>query len=67
MPLLPNLSLTELVLIVVSIAVACVSWKFIELPFRAKARHASRAAVFGVASTAMVSALPSCTFDTRWP
>jgi peptidoglycan/LPS O-acetylase OafA/YrhL len=51
---------TELVLIVVSIAVACVSWKFIELPFRAKARHASRAAVFGVASTAMVSAFALC-------
>ncbi len=51
---------TELVLIVASIGVACLSWKFVELPFRAKAKDASKAAVFGVASTAMVSAFALC-------
>jgi peptidoglycan/LPS O-acetylase OafA/YrhL len=51
---------TELVLIVVSIGVACLSWKFVELPFRSKAKDSSKAAVFGIASTAMVSAFALC-------
>jgi peptidoglycan/LPS O-acetylase OafA/YrhL len=53
-------TVTELVLIVTSIAVACLSWKFVELPFRAKARDTSKAAVFGIASTAMASAFALC-------
>ena len=48
---------TELVLIVVSIGIACLSWKFVELPFRSKAKDTSKATVFGVASTAMISGL----------
>jgi peptidoglycan/LPS O-acetylase OafA/YrhL len=51
---------TQLVLIVVSIGVACLSWKFIELPFRSKAKDSSKAAVFGIASGAMVSAFALC-------
>ena len=33
---------TELVLIVASIGVACLSWKFVELPFRSKAKDTPR-------------------------
>jgi peptidoglycan/LPS O-acetylase OafA/YrhL len=51
---------TELVLIVVSIGIACLSWKFVELPFRSKAKDTSKATVFGVASTAMISAFALC-------
>jgi peptidoglycan/LPS O-acetylase OafA/YrhL len=51
---------TELVLIVTSIGVACLSWKFVELPFRSKAKDTPKAAVFGIASTAMASAFALC-------
>jgi peptidoglycan/LPS O-acetylase OafA/YrhL len=51
---------TELVLIVASIGIACLSWKFVELPFRSKARDTPKAAVFGIASTAMASAFALC-------
>ena len=50
----------KLALVATSIGVACLSWKFIELPFRSKARDTSRAFVFGVASTAMASVVALC-------
>jgi peptidoglycan/LPS O-acetylase OafA/YrhL len=53
-------TVTALVLIVTSIGVACLSWKFVELPFRAKAKDTPKAAVFGIASTAMASAFALC-------
>ena len=52
--------LTRLVLVAASIGIAFLSWKFVEMPFRLKAGETSRAAVFGVASTAMASALAMC-------
>jgi peptidoglycan/LPS O-acetylase OafA/YrhL len=51
---------TELVLIVVSTGIACLSWKFVELPFRSMAKGSSKAAVFGIASSAMLSAFALC-------
>jgi peptidoglycan/LPS O-acetylase OafA/YrhL len=51
---------TALVLIAASIGIAYLSWKFVELPFRSKAKGSSKPAVFGVASTAMVSAFALC-------
>ena len=39
---------SALVLIVVSVGIACLSWKFVELPFRARARDTSKATVFGI-------------------
>ena len=51
---------TELVLIAASIGLACLSWKFVEMPFRSKAKDTSKATVFGVASTAMISAFALC-------
>ena len=51
---------TKLMLIAASIAIAILSWKFIELPFRSKAKDTSRTIVFGVASTAMVSVAALC-------
>ena len=53
-------TVAELVLIVTSIGVACLSWKFVELPFRSKTRDTPRATVFSIASTAMVSAFALC-------
>lgn len=60
--LLPGSSgiVTRLTLIVASVLIAWLSWKFVEMPFRSKARAASRGAVFGVASTAMASAAALC-------
>ncbi|WP_291870059.1 acyltransferase family protein [Bradyrhizobium sp.] len=60
--LLPQASgiATGMMLIAVSIVVAWLSWKFVEMPFRSKARETSRAAVFGVASVAMASAAALC-------
>ena len=49
-----------LVLIVVSVGVACLSWKFVELPFRSRAKDTSKATVFSITSTAMVSAFALC-------
>jgi peptidoglycan/LPS O-acetylase OafA/YrhL len=51
---------SALVLIVVSVGVACLSWKFVELPFRSRARDTSKATVFSITSTAMVSAFALC-------
>src|SRR5882724_3885068 len=45
-------AVTRLTLIAVVTGIACLSWKFVEMPFRAKAGETSRAAVFGAASTA---------------
>jgi peptidoglycan/LPS O-acetylase OafA/YrhL len=53
-------STSALVLIVVSVGVACLSWKFVELPFRSRARDTSKATVFSITSTAMVSAFALC-------
>jgi peptidoglycan/LPS O-acetylase OafA/YrhL len=51
---------TKLVLIATSIGLACLSWKFIEIPFRSKGSKTSKAAVFGAASAAMASAVALC-------
>ena len=51
---------TKLALIAVSIGVACLSWHFVERPFRSKTRDTSKAAVFGIAATAMASAFTLC-------
>jgi hypothetical protein len=51
---------SALVLIVVSVVVACLSWKFVELPFRSRAKDTSKATVFSITSTAMVSAFALC-------
>ena len=48
---------SALVLIVVSVGVACLSWKFVELPFRSRAKDTSKATVFGITSTAMARPL----------
>src|SRR5258708_39088311 len=52
--LLPGASgvVTKLTLIAVSIGIAWLSWKFIEIPFRSKSKYTSRKVVFGIASTA---------------
>ena len=54
----PNVS--RLVLVAVAMGIAFLSWKFVEMPFRSKARETSRAAVFGVASAATASVLALC-------
>lgn len=51
---------TKLALIATSIGFACLSWRMVEIPFRSRASKTSRAAVFGVASTAMASAVALC-------
>lgn len=60
--LLPDASgvMTKLTLIAVSIGVAWLSWKFVEMPFRSKARDTSTGVIFGVASTAMTSVAALC-------
>ena len=50
----------RLVLVAVSIGIAFLSWKFVEMPFRSKAKETPKATVFGVASTATASALALC-------
>ena len=50
----------KLVLIAASIGVAWLSWKFVEIPFRSKAKDVSTAAVFSFASTAMISVAALC-------
>jgi peptidoglycan/LPS O-acetylase OafA/YrhL len=53
-------AMTRLALIVSSFGIAWLSWKFVETPFRSKAKGRSKAVVFGVASTAMMSAATFC-------
>jgi hypothetical protein len=48
------------VLVVVSIGIAFLSWKFVETPFRLKGKETLKGTVFGVASTAMGSVLALC-------
>jgi peptidoglycan/LPS O-acetylase OafA/YrhL len=50
----------KLTLIAMSVGIAYLSWKLIELPFRALARETSKLAVFTSASTAMASAFALC-------
>jgi peptidoglycan/LPS O-acetylase OafA/YrhL len=52
--------MTKLGLIVIVTVIAWLSWKFVEIPFRAKARTVSKPVVFAVASSAMASALALC-------
>jgi len=47
-------------LIATAIGVAYLSWKFIELPFRTRAKTTSKATAFGCASAAMASAMAFC-------
>jgi peptidoglycan/LPS O-acetylase OafA/YrhL len=51
---------TKLTLVAVSIGTAWLSWKFVESPFRSKARDASRNVVFGIASAAITSVVALC-------
>jgi peptidoglycan/LPS O-acetylase OafA/YrhL len=53
---------TKLTLIAVSVGIACLSWKFVEMPFRSKVRDTSRPVVFAVASAAMASVVALCGF-----
>ena len=59
--LLPNSSgiAAKLALVVLSIGIAFLSWKFVEMPFR-RARAASKGVVFGIASMATASAVALC-------
>jgi len=50
----------KLMLIVVALYTAWLSWKFIEMPFRSRARESSRVAVFGTAAAAMVASVALC-------
>src|SRR5665213_609029 len=50
----------KLLLIAASAGTAWLSWKFVEVPFRSKAKDISTAAVFGLASTAMISVTALC-------
>jgi peptidoglycan/LPS O-acetylase OafA/YrhL len=51
---------TKLALIAISIGIAFLSWKFVELPFRSRASKSSKAMVFSMASAAMTSAVALC-------
>jgi peptidoglycan/LPS O-acetylase OafA/YrhL len=53
-------AMTKLTLIAVSIGIAWLSWKFVEMPFRSKAKDTSTGIVFGIASTAMTSVAALC-------
>src|SRR5260221_4005971 len=60
--LLPGASgvVTMVTLIAVSIGIAWLSSKFIEIPFRSKAKYTSRKVVFGIASTATALVVALC-------
>jgi peptidoglycan/LPS O-acetylase OafA/YrhL len=51
---------TKLTLIAASIGIAFLSWKFVELPFRSRAKQTSKVAVFGTASALMTSVIALC-------
>lgn len=51
---------TKLTLITLSVGLAYLSWKLVELPFRSMARQTSKVAVFGGASVAMGSTFALC-------
>jgi peptidoglycan/LPS O-acetylase OafA/YrhL len=53
-------ALTKLTLIAVSIGIAWLSWKFVEMPFRLRAGAAPAGVVFGIASAAMTSVAALC-------
>ena len=59
--LLPDSSgvAAKLALVVLSVGIAFLSWKFVEMPFR-KARTVSKSMVFGIASMATASAVALC-------
>ncbi len=59
--LLPDSSgvAAKLALVVLSVGIAFLSWKFVEMPFR-RARTASKSMVFGIASMATASAVALC-------
>jgi hypothetical protein len=50
----------KLTLITLSVGIAYLSWKLIELPFRSLAREASRAVIFVAASASMASVFVLC-------
>lgn len=50
----------KLTLITLSVGIAYLSWKLVEVPFRAMGRATSKAAVFGAASTVMGSTFALC-------
>ena len=52
--------LTRTALIAAMIGIAFLSWKFVEMPFRAKGREVSRYMVFAVTGSATASALSLC-------
>lgn len=60
--LLPDSSgiAARLALVAVAIGIAFLSWKFVEMPFRSRAKAVSKAAVFGVTSAAMASVVALC-------
>jgi peptidoglycan/LPS O-acetylase OafA/YrhL len=53
-------AMTKLTLIAVSIGIAWLSWKFVEMPFRSRAKDTSTGIVFGITSTAMTSVAALC-------
>ena len=51
---------SKLALIVIAMYLAWLSWRFIERPFRSRAREWSRVAVFGTAAAAMTASVALC-------
>lgn len=52
--------LTRAALIAAMVGIAFLSWKFVEMPFRAKGRSVSRYTVFGITGSATAAALALC-------
>lgn len=50
----------KLILIALSIGIACLSWKLVEAPFRNLAKGTSKAAIFGATSATMASTVGLC-------
>ena len=53
-------AMAKLAVVAASVGLAVLSWKFVELPFRAMARETTKPAVFATASAAMASAFAAC-------